>query len=51
MNPTLLALLIALLFGIVTDLAVTKMTKVGWLGTLLGMAVFAATAFVGLTLS
>lgn len=51
MNPTLIALVIALVLGIVADGLVTKATKVGWLGTVVGMAVFAAAAIVGLGLS
>jgi hypothetical protein len=48
MNPTLFALIVALVLGIAADAVVTKATKVGWLGTVIGMGVFVAAAIVGL---
>lgn len=51
MNPTLVALAIALLLGMGADIVITRATKVGWLGTIFGLAVFAAAAIVGLGLS
>jgi hypothetical protein len=51
MNPTLIALVIALALGIAADGLVTRATKVGWLGTVIGMAVFAVGAIIALGLS
>jgi hypothetical protein len=48
MNPTLLTLIVALICGVVTDAAITKLFKASTLGTILGLGVFVVVAAVGL---